>query len=347
MGGHGERSGALSGLPMCPLLPPDIGEKKRERKGGKKIPPHSRCRPRRRAVGAPLCEEREGTPPPRAPPSFSFAFRGFHDNLIPFKGKIGTDRVSELPPRYWRAVVSSLRGACHICGTTDRDFTSGFWVFFFPFYPPSSPLFLPIRKKKTKTKKPHPSDSAGPPVPGANGPGPSTGEPRAKPRPGAGSQGGVGGGWNSYFWSFSPEEEEEENEQLRLPGEAAAAASSARRRKWSTGRGKTTPKIAFFWEGISFPGAYIPEAAGAEYSLCFSLLFLLLLLWERISDFAPHRMFPPGHEKGDFFTLSRSDTESPQSAPKTPAEGAPNAAQSTRGKITFEPFATSSVSTRK
>lgn len=280
-GGHGGRSPSSQGCRCagcCRLLPPGIGERKRERKGGKKSTPFPppRRRPRRRAVGASLREEREGTPPSPSPPSFSFAFQVFNDNLIPFKGKIGTDRVSKLPPRYWRAVVSSLRGACHICGTTKRDFTSGLFGFFFPFYPPPSPLFSPFAKKiKTLLQK-----APALPFPVQTGPGQARESAGQTPSRGQVAREGVGEGWDSSSWSFSPEEEE--NEQLRLPGEAAAAVPSARSRTWSTvaarGGGKPPQKSGFLGSN------HLPRGLNPRGGWCrvFPLLlaaFLIIFLW--------------------------------------------------------------------
>lgn len=221
-----------------------------------------------------------------------------------------------------------------------------FWVFF-PFYPPPSPLFSPFAKKIKALLQKAPAL----PFPVQTGPGQARESAGQTPSRGQVAREGVGEGWDSSSWSFSPEEEE--NEQLRLPGEAAAAAPSARSRTWSTvaarGGGKP-PQKSGFWEAITFPGAKIPEAAGAEYSLCFSLHFLLFFCGESISDpeICSASNVPPRLAKRvGFFALYHSATESPRSALKTPGNGALNTAQSTRGKTTFKPFATGSVSTWK
>lgn len=74
----------------------------------------ARCRPQRCGSVPPHpLQKEEGVPSPR-PPSSTLAFKAFNVHLIPFKRKIDNDRVDKLRPRYSRAVVSSLRGACHI-----------------------------------------------------------------------------------------------------------------------------------------------------------------------------------------------------------------------------------------
>lgn len=95
-------------------------------------------------------------PPPRLPDSLS---KFCNDHLILFKRTIDTDRLEKLPPRYSRAVASSLRGACHICDTTERDFTSGAFPpppFFFPF-----PSYAPSQQNKPFCRKHRPSRSQG------------------------------------------------------------------------------------------------------------------------------------------------------------------------------------------